>query len=75
MKITQIRELNDEELGLELQRLRRHVFDLRTQAVTEKLEDPTLLTNAKRDIARVLTVITQRTAAVSPANETTTEAK
>ena len=75
MKITQIRELNDEELGLELQRLRRHVFDLRTQAVTEKLEDPTLLTNAKRDIARVLTVITQRTAAVGPANETTTEAK
>lgn len=75
MKTSQIRELNDEELGLELQRLRRHVFDLRTQAVTEKLEDPTLLTKAKRDIARVLTVITQRTAVVEAENETTTEAK
>lgn len=56
MKITEIRELTDEELTAELQRLRRHLFDVRAQAVTEKLENPTLITKAKRDIARILTV-------------------
>ena len=36
------------------------MFDLHSQAVTEKLEDPTQITKAKRDIARLLTVARQR---------------
>jgi large subunit ribosomal protein L29 len=60
MKIKEIRQLSDEELQSELDRLRRHLFDVRTQSVTEKLEDPTLLTKAKREIARILTVRKQR---------------
>ena len=49
-----------DELHHELERLRRHLFDLRSQAVTEKLEDPTQLGKAKRDIARILTVLNER---------------
>ena len=60
MKISEIRNLTSEELTAELDRLRRHLFDVRTQAVTEKLEDTTLVMKAKRDIARILTVTTQR---------------
>ena len=60
MKIMEIRELKTEELHTELDRLRRHLFDLRSQAVTEKLENPTQLTKTKRDIARVLTVLQER---------------
>jgi large subunit ribosomal protein L29 len=60
MKIEEIRELSDEELQTELERLRRHVFDLRSQAVTEKLEDPSMVTKARRDIARILTVQRER---------------
>jgi len=60
MKIGEIRELTDEELSTELDRLRRHLFDLRSQAVTEKLEDPTMIHRARRDIARILTVMKQR---------------
>ena len=60
MKSAEVRQLSDEELQAELERLRRHVFDLRSQAVTEKLEDPSLLTRARRDIARILTVMRQR---------------
>ncbi|GAG31139.1 unnamed protein product, partial [marine sediment metagenome] len=48
------------ELALELERLERHLFDIRAQAVTEKLEDPSLLGQAKRDIARIKTVMAQR---------------
>lgn len=62
MKAKEIRQLNDEELRLELERLRRHLFDVRSQAVTEKLEDPSMLVKTKRDIARILTVVRERQA-------------
>ena len=65
MKIAEIENLTDEELVSELERLRRHVFDLRAQAVTEKLEDPSLITKARRDIARILTVERRREIAAS----------
>jgi large subunit ribosomal protein L29 len=60
MKISEIRELKTEELHAELDRLRRHLFDLRAQAVTEKLENPNRITLAKRDIARIFTVLNER---------------
>lgn len=60
MKISEIRNMKTEELHGELDRLRRHLFDLRSQAVTEKLQDPSMLTKAKRDIARVFTVLSER---------------
>lgn len=72
MKITEIRELTDEELTAELERVRRHVFDLRAQAVTEKLEDPFMITNAKRDIARILTVQRERQSVGSGQAESST---
>ena len=40
--------------------LQKKFFEIRTQAVTEKLEDPTQLTKVKRDIARMQTVIRER---------------
>lgn len=60
MKIEAIRAMKTDELHAELERLRRHLFDLRSQAVTEKLENPTQLGNTRRDIARLLTVLHER---------------
>jgi large subunit ribosomal protein L29 len=60
MKIGDIRQLKTEELYSELDRLRRHLFDLRAQAVTEKLQDPAQLTKTKKDIARIFTVLKER---------------
>jgi large subunit ribosomal protein L29 len=60
MKIRDIRNLGDEELKIELERVREQLFSIRSQAVTEKLQDPTQLTKAKRDIARLLTVQHER---------------
>ena len=60
MKIAEVRALSDAELAAELERLERHLFDIRAQAVTEKLEDPSLLGKAKRDIARIKTVLSER---------------
>ena len=60
MKIGEIKEMNSAELHAELERIRRHLFDLRAQAVTEKLANPYQLTAARRDIARILTVLRER---------------
>lgn len=60
MKASEIREMKTEELHAELDRVRRHLFDLRAQAVTEKLENPYQLTQARKDIARILTILKER---------------
>ena len=60
MKSEAIRAMKVDELHHELERLRRHLFDLRAQAVTEKLEDPTQLGKTRKDIARILTVLTEK---------------
>jgi len=60
VKISEIREHSTEELHNLLEELRRRLFDLRSQAVTEKLEDPSKLAGAKRDVARVLTTLRER---------------
>lgn len=60
MKIDAIRAMKTDELHNELERLRRRLFDLRSQAVTEKLEDPTQLGKTRRDVARILTVLVER---------------
>ncbi|MFP4104692.1 MAG: 50S ribosomal protein L29 [Phycisphaerae bacterium] len=60
MKISEVRQLSDEELQNELDRLHRHLFDLRSQSVTEKLEDPSMIRKARRDIARIKTIMRER---------------
>lgn len=60
MKISELREMRTDELHAELDRIRRHLFDLRAQAVTEKLENPHQLTASRRDIARVFTILRDR---------------
>lgn len=60
MKASDIREMNPDELDGELERLERRLFDIRTQAVTEKLEDPSQLKKNQREIARLKTVMRER---------------
>ena len=57
MKASDIRELRDTELSDKLEELQKQLFELRSQAVTEKLEYNMAIKNIKRDIARVKTVL------------------
>jgi len=59
-KISTLRDMKTEELHMELDRLRRHLFDLRSQAVTEKLEDASQIGKTRKDIARLFTVLNER---------------
>jgi len=60
MKASEIREMNPDELIEEFESLERKLFEVRTQAVTEKLEDPTQLRKTKKDIARIKTILRER---------------
>lgn len=61
MKAQEVHNLSPAELKVEEKRLRKELFGLRTQAVTQKLENPRQVGNIKRDIARVLTEQRRRT--------------
>ena len=61
MKIKEIRDKETSHLEHELAEQQKHLFDLRSQAVTEKLEDPSQLTKTRKDIARIKTILRQRT--------------
>ena len=60
MKTKEIREKETGAVEQELKDKQRHLFDLRTQAVTEKLEDPTQIRKTRKDIARIKTILRQR---------------
>ena len=59
MKAQHYREMSHDELEDKLGELERHLFDLRSQAVTEKLENSKAVTNVRRDIARIKTIMRQ----------------
>ncbi len=60
MKAKEVHKLSDEEINVEVVRLRQRSFELRTQAVTEKIEDTSQFGDTRRDIARLLTERTSR---------------
>ena len=60
MKAKQYREMSDDELQSTLGELQRRLFDLRSQSVTEKLENSKAIINTRRDVARVKTLLRER---------------
>jgi large subunit ribosomal protein L29 len=60
MKIKEAREHDDTKLNEELSSLRKKLFTLRTQGVTQQIEDPSQVGKIRRDIARILTVQGER---------------
>ncbi len=60
VKAKQVREMTDDELQSSLADMEKHLFELRSQAVTEKLENSKAIINVRRDIARLRTVMRER---------------
>ena len=60
MKAQHYREMSKDELEGKLDELQSHLFDLRSQSVTEKLENSKAVMNTKRDIARIKTILREQ---------------
>ena len=57
MKATEIRDIRSEELVSTLDEKQKQLFNMRSQAMTEKVENFKAVGNLKRDIARIKTII------------------
>jgi len=60
MKASEIRTLSAVELEARLGELKRDLFYLRMQHATNHLDNPVKITDVRRDIARVKTVIREK---------------
>ncbi len=60
MEIAKARTLSEQELEDELETARRHLYDLRFQLATRQLTDYSQISQTRKDIARLLTVQTER---------------
>lgn len=65
MRAGELRELSFEELSQKERDLKEELFNLRFQRATGQLENLMRLTQVKRDIARVKTVLRQKKGDVS----------
>ena len=54
------REQTDEQLLLSLREVEKNLFHLRFQSATERLETPSEITKAKREVARIKTIMRER---------------
>ncbi|MBD2772472.1 50S ribosomal protein L29 [Iningainema tapete] len=64
-KISEARELSDEELVLEILAVKKQLFQLRLQKATRQLEKPHQFKHARHRLAQLLTVETERKKAAS----------
>jgi large subunit ribosomal protein L29 len=59
-KSDELRDMSDEQLGLTLKDAVEHLFRLRIQSQTEKLDAPSELRRYRRLVARIQTIQNQR---------------
>jgi len=56
-KPSELREQTDEQLDLLLKEVQHNLFRLRLQSGTERLEAPSEIVKAKREVARIKTIL------------------
>ena len=57
MKADELRTMSDEQLSLTLKDTIKNLFHLRIQSSTERLETPSEIKKARRDVARLKTIM------------------
>lgn len=60
MKVSELRGMTLDELRQEEINLRKELFNLRFQKATGDLQNPMRIRQVRKDIARVLTIITEK---------------
>ena len=62
MKATELRDMTQEELAQQEAELKRKLFNLRFQRASGELTNTAELVKTRKDIARVMTIMAERTA-------------
>ena len=69
MKTSEIREMSADERAQKVNDLKEELFNLRFQLETDQLDNSRKLTQTKRDIARVKTIINEELLKQESANQ------
>ena len=72
MKAKEVHNFNAEEVDIEIVRLKKRLFELRCQKVSDKIEDTSQFKKVRRDIARLHTERRSREIAKATANSEAT---
>ena len=75
MKMVEIKEIELNEMGENLKKARLELVDLRMKFTSRQLENPSLIKKKRKDIARMLTIQTQKLHAADAETETKTKEK
>jgi len=60
VKPAALREMTTVELQEQLEKDRQELFNLRFQAATQQLENPRRVREVRKNVARILTILSQR---------------
>ena len=60
MKTNEIRKMSTEEINKKIEELKDELFDLRMKQATASIEKPHRINAARKDIARLKTVLSER---------------
>ncbi|PJF41451.1 MAG: 50S ribosomal protein L29 [Chloroflexi bacterium] len=69
MDVREIRRMSDEEILEVLEEQKRGLFNLRFESVTGEVTDTNSLRRARRDVARLMTVLRERQLAAEVVSE------
>jgi len=64
MKISEIREQTKEELEAKLVDIKKSIFNLKFQKATGQLENPVKIRNLRKDIARIKTLLREKSSSI-----------
>ena len=62
MKVTELRDMTADQLQAKLKEMKSELFNLRFQHAINQLDNPHKISDVKKDIARVMTVLQEKNA-------------
>ncbi|MGE5894242.1 MAG: 50S ribosomal protein L29 [bacterium] len=60
MRIAELRNLSVDELKVKEDDLRKELFNLKFQSVTGEIQNPMRIRAVRKEIARILTIVTEK---------------
>src|SRR5215469_16656745 len=73
MKVDELRVLEEDELGTRLKTARRELYELRFKHAVGQLENSSQIAKVRHDIARIMTVLTERDLGIEVVTESPEE--
>jgi large subunit ribosomal protein L29 len=71
LELDELKQMNPEDLRVKERETREEIFRLRLKLRTSQLDNPASYRRARRELARILTLLREKTGAARAASQTT----